>query len=123
MFHKFRWQRLSNASCHDGQDIVFEVTHPFLPLYKQKFKLIAYYHHWESHRVSFYNNEKRFVSLPTSWTSLFPRDLFVEQSAGRSLFRVADLLELNNFIETCSQEINQIETNKLKDIDVKEITS
>jgi hypothetical protein len=55
------------------------------------------------------------VSLPTSWTSLFPRDLFVEQSAGRSLFKVSDLLELSHFIETFSQEINQIETDKLEE--------
>ncbi|MBT4288629.1 MAG: hypothetical protein HOD92_14985 [Deltaproteobacteria bacterium] len=109
------WRKLTNTPCPDSEDITFEVIHPFHPLYKQKFKLFTYYHNWESHRVNFYNNENRFVSLPTSWTSLFPKNLFVEQSAGRSLFKVADLLSLSQLIETFNQEIIQIDSVNLNE--------
>jgi hypothetical protein len=80
------WHKLSNTHNADDEEIVFEVIHPFHPLYKQKFKLITYHRNWESHRVNFYNNENRFVSLPTSWTSLFPKDLFVETELPDSKF-------------------------------------
>lgn len=109
--HRSHLRKLSNTHCVDDEEIVFEVTHPFHPLFKQKFKLITYHRNWESHRVHFYNNENRFVSLPTSWTSLFPRDLFVEQSTGRSLFKVTDLLSLIQLIETFDQDIHQTDSD------------
>jgi len=88
---------------------VFEVIHPFHPLYKQEFHLITYRQNWESHRVYFYNHEKRLVSIPTRWTSVVPQDPFVKQAAGRSLFKVTDLLRLSHFIEGFNQGINQID--------------
>ena len=36
--------------------------------------------------------------MPMSWTSLAPPDPFVETSAGRSPFRVRDLLALSDLV-------------------------
>jgi hypothetical protein len=51
-------------------------------------------HSWGSHRVSFYNDAGRLVSLPETWTSLGPADPFVTLSQGRAYARVEDLLGL-----------------------------
>ncbi len=42
----------------------------------------------------FYNDQGRLSSLPAKWTSVGPKDAFVELSRGRSPFRMEDLLEL-----------------------------
>jgi hypothetical protein len=100
----------TNTPNTDDEEIVFEVTHPFHLLYKQKFKLITYHRNWDSYRVHFYNNENHFVSLPASWASLFPKDQFVEQTVGRSSFKVADLLSLSQLIETFDLDILQTDS-------------
>ena len=70
------------------------MTHPFHPLFGLKFDLIEYRYCWSQDRV-FYIDETDLVrSLPASWTSAVAEDPYVVVSAGRSHFRVADLLEL-----------------------------
>ena len=48
---------------------------------------------WGEDRVWFFDNG-RLQSVPTSWTDAAPMNAFVVVAAGRSLFRLADLLEL-----------------------------
>jgi Family of unknown function (DUF5372) len=55
---------------------------------------VTYRHNWGEHRVYFHNDQGRLVSLPASWTSVLPPDPFILVGAGRSAFRVQDLLEL-----------------------------
>jgi Family of unknown function (DUF5372) len=74
------------------------VTHPFHPLYGLEFTLVMYRRDWWGYRVYFHNDTGRLTSLPAQWTSLFPVDPFVAVSAGRSPFRVQDLLELSELI-------------------------
>jgi hypothetical protein len=112
-FQRKNWQTLSTTSGSDGEDIIFEVIHPFHPLYKQKFKLINFRHNWASYRVYFYNSDKQLVSLPISWTNLLPQDPFVKQAAGKSLFRISDLLRLSSFVQKLNQEMNQTDLDKL----------
>lgn len=45
-------------------------------------------------RVFFYDHEGRLRAVPLGWTNLGSPDPFVVIAAGRSFFRVADLLEL-----------------------------
>ena len=47
----------------------------------------------------FYNDDDRLCSLPAIWTSVGPKDVFVELSAGRSPFRLEDLLNLTTLLE------------------------
>ena len=54
---------------------------------------------WGEARVYFYNDEERLSSLPAKWTSVGPKDAFVELSRGRSPFRVEDLLDLAKFLK------------------------
>jgi hypothetical protein len=56
--------------------------------------LVTYRHNWGEHRVYFHNDEGRLVSLPAAWTRVCPPDPFLVIGAGRSAFRVPDLLEL-----------------------------
>jgi hypothetical protein len=48
--------------------------------------------------VYFYDDRNRLLSMPALWTSVGAIDPFVQVSAGRSPFRVADLLELSRMI-------------------------
>jgi len=75
------------------------VTHPFHPLHGREFTLLAHRQNWGEDRVFFVDDQGQLVSLPAQWTSLAPPDPFVILAAGRSAFRVADLLELACLIE------------------------
>jgi hypothetical protein len=66
--------------------------------------LVAYRQNWGEDRVWFQDNKGRLHSLPTSWTDAAGLDPFVAVAAGRSLFRVADLLELANRIDGRASE-------------------
>ncbi len=70
------------------------MTHPFSPLFCREFELVTYRHNWGEDRVYYVDDEGDLRSLPARWTSVVPEDPFVVVSAGRSHFRVADLLEL-----------------------------
>lgn len=54
---------------------------------------------WGEDRVYFSDATGQLISLPSSWTSAGSEDPFVSVSAGRSLFRVEDLLELARLME------------------------
>jgi Family of unknown function (DUF5372) len=64
---------------------------------------VTYRRNWGEHRVYFHDDTGRLVSLPALWTSVFPADPFVAVSAGRSPFRVQDLLELAQLIARIQQ--------------------
>ena len=49
---------------------------------------------WGEDRVLYYNAQGRLCSVLASWTSLALQDAFSLASAGRSWFRVDDLLNL-----------------------------
>ena len=49
---------------------------------------------WGEDRVFVFDGEGQMFSLPAGWTDVDAPDPYVAVSAGRSAFRVADLLEL-----------------------------
>ena len=59
---------------------------------------------WGEDRVWFHDNSGSLRSVPTSWTDAAPMNVFVVMAAGRSLFRVADLLELTQRIQASTPE-------------------
>ena len=61
---------------------------------------MTYRHNWAEDRVYYYAEDGRLVSVPAAWTDVFPLDPFVAVSAGRSPFRLRDLLELAQLIAT-----------------------
>jgi hypothetical protein len=70
------------------------VTHPFHPLCGREFELVTYRQNWGEDRVYFHDDQGRLKSLSARWTSIGPDDPFKVISAGRSVFRTSDLLEL-----------------------------
>lgn len=73
------------------------VTHPFHPLRGREFELVDRRTTWGEDRV-YYKDGEALRRLPASWTSAAAADPFVTLSAGRSLFRVEDLLSLSTLI-------------------------
>jgi len=79
----------------DAEKRRFRVTHPYHPLYQQEFELVSYRQNWGEDRVWFQDTkDSRLHSLPMNWTDAGGLDPFVAVAGGRSLFRVADLIEL-----------------------------
>lgn len=75
------------------------VTHPFHPWFDREFVFVRRAHAWNQDRVFFFGHDGSMQSLPTSWTDFAEPDAFVSRSAGRSAFRVHDLLNLAEIIE------------------------
>jgi hypothetical protein len=73
-------------------------------LFQQEFELISYRNNWGEDRVWFQDSNGRLHSLPTGWTDAAAIDPFIAVAAGRSLFRVADLLELTKWIDSPGSE-------------------
>jgi hypothetical protein len=76
----------------------FRVTHVFHPLYGREFTLVDQYTAWGEDRVYFHDDTGRLRHFPTAWTSVAPQDAFTAISAGRSYFRIEDLLQLVTLI-------------------------
>ena len=70
------------------------MTHPFHPLFGREYDLVDYRHCWSEDRVFYVDETGEVRSLPARWTSAVADDPAVVVSAGRSHFRLADLVEL-----------------------------
>ena len=88
----------SNAPIGNDPHKRFRIIHPFHPLANREFELIIYRHNWGEDRVYFHNLDGKLTAIPASWTDLIAEDPFVGIAAGRSLFRLDDLLKLSEFI-------------------------
>ena len=74
------------------------VTHPFHPLAGREFVFVALRQTWGEDRVFFYGENGAVCSLPVGWTDAVPADVFVTVAAGRSAFRVDDLVALSELV-------------------------
>ena len=74
------------------------MTHPFHPLLGREFRLVTFRKNWGEEKVYFYDDGGRLSTVPLQWTTLAAPDPFVKISAGRSAFRVSDLLELADLL-------------------------
>jgi hypothetical protein len=74
------------------------VIHTFHPLAGQEFEFVKRRKNWRADRVYIYDAADELVSLPAEWTDVVPADPFIVVSAGRSPFRIADLLELSELL-------------------------
>ena len=71
------------------------ITHPFHPLFQQEFGLLEYRRSWGHDCVDCLDTEGKVVTIPLAWTDASGvQDPFVVAAAGRSYFRVEDLLRL-----------------------------
>ncbi len=77
-----------------------KITHPFHPKCGQELELVGYRRSWGRECVDCYDAERRLVTVPLQWTDATGvEDPFLVVSAGRSYFRVEDLLRLAELIE------------------------
>jgi len=109
-----RWHESSNAPYGNREGGRFRITHPYHPSFQQEFEAVTFRQNWGEDRVWFHDNSGRLQSVPTSWTDAVAVDAFVVVAAGRSLFRMVDLLELAQRIRAYSW--NQQEVCKDKDV-------
>jgi hypothetical protein len=58
---------------------------------------------WGDHRVFLLDENGTQHSLPVGWTDAAAPDVFVAMAAGRSAFRVTDLIELAVLVELLSK--------------------
>lgn len=72
----------------------FRITHPFHPLRGTEYELVTRKLTWGEDRVFYYDPSGNLKSLMTNVTDVVSLDAFNCFSAGRSAFRVDDLLEL-----------------------------
>lgn len=72
-------------------------------MFGHEFDLVNVTHCWGDDRVFYVDENDQVRSLPARWTSAVADDPFVVISAGRSDFRVADLLELVELIARASR--------------------
>ena len=102
--HKWHLSTARTTPDARGEAQTFEVTHPFHPLYGQRFELVTRRHNWGDARVYYHDEAGKLRSLSLLWTDLAPVDPFVQMSAGRSFFRVMDLLELLRLLTRLERE-------------------
>ena len=84
------------------------ITHPFHPLLGREFDLITKRSVWGEDRVFFHDCNGKLISVAASWTNWGVEDPFVAISAGRSLFRVEDLLSLRTTVEAAWKDRDRI---------------
>ena len=61
--------------------------------------MVARQRNWGQDRVFYYDPDGRLKSFLANITDIFPIDAFTRISAGRSAFRVDDLLELRELLD------------------------
>lgn len=61
--------------------------------------MVSRQRNWGQDRVFYYDPDGRLKSFPANITDLFSIDAFTRISAGRSVFRVDDLLELRELLD------------------------
>ena len=76
------------------------ITHPFHPECGKQFELISVQRCWGEPRVSYRNDDGTVRTVPISWTTLEPPDLFLEVSAGRSIVHHKDLSSLQQLVRS-----------------------
>jgi len=84
------------------------ITHPFHPLFGQEIECVERRIGWGDDLV-FYRDHLGYVTaLPTRWSSVETEDPFLLVSAGRSHFRVTDLIDLASLIVDIRSALNTL---------------
>jgi hypothetical protein len=81
----------------------FRITHPFHPHVGAEYELVTRKLTWGEDRVFYYDANGKLKSLLTNVTDVVSKDAFDRISAGRSAFRVDDLLELHRLFDRLKQ--------------------
>jgi len=83
---------------------MFCVVHPFHPGCGRRFGIVTIRSNWGEELLYYRDQAGRLVSIPARWTDRVAADPLLVVSAGRSAFRVHDLLELVRLMDTMGKE-------------------
>jgi hypothetical protein len=83
------------------------ITHQFHPHFKMQFQVVSIQKCWGEGRVRYCDERGTIRSIPTSWTDHKPYDMFLEQSAGRSIIHIKDIAELMQLIRSLQVKIRK----------------
>lgn len=97
---------MSTTSCVNGIK-TFKITHPFIPQYKNEYEFIDRRLSRGEDRVVYLDENSNPAMILTSWTDVKEPDLFNLQSAGRSDFKYADLVELSKILKYLKKQIKK----------------
>jgi hypothetical protein len=81
----------------------FRITHPFHPLCGAEYELVTRRLTWGEDRVFYYDLDGNLKSLMANVTDVAAVDAFDRVSAGRSAFRMDDLLDLRRLVDRLHQ--------------------
>jgi hypothetical protein len=98
---------LSTTSIAPGSsdgDGVFRIIHPFHPDHGQQCPIVTIRHNWGEEILYYRNQDGKLVPIPARWTDRVAPDPVVTVSAGRSPFRMEDLLELTRLLAALEEE-------------------
>jgi len=88
----------------NGQTRVFRIIHSFHPGHGQQFAIVTIRQNWGEEILYYHDQKGQLVSVPARWTDMVPPDPVISISAGRSPFRLEDLLELTRLVTALEQE-------------------
>ncbi|MDW7762015.1 MAG: DUF5372 family protein [Acidobacteriota bacterium] len=74
------------------------MVHPFHPLRGRPLRMVVRKSLWGEDRVTIELTEGTHWSIPVGWTDLAVEDPYISLGAGRSFFRVRDLIELARLV-------------------------
>ena len=84
---------------------MFRIVHPFHPGHGQQFSIVTIRQNWGEELLYYLDQNGRLVAIPARWTDRIEPDPVVTISAGRSPFRLHDLLELTRMVAALEQEV------------------
>lgn len=96
--------QVQNTNGSASEKRFVRVTHPFHPLCGGRYLLSGFRYNRYGRRVLLKIEEGIYRTIPPQWTDLSLPDPEVVISAGRSFFRVTDLIDLARMID-CRREI------------------
>ena len=85
---------------------MFRIVHPFHPGHGQQFPIVTIRQNWGEELLYYLDRAGRLISIPARWTDRIELDPVVAISAGRSPFRMEDLLELTRLVAALEQEVS-----------------
>lgn len=87
------------------------ITHPFHPLSGQQFVCVGERYNRYGTRILLALGDNAVCAIPPQWTDLVAPDPEIVISAGRSPFRVGDLLELADHLTRLGGHSSERTTN------------
>lgn len=91
------YPKLSTA-CGSNDERQVRIIHPFHPLRGKSFRFVVSKQLWGEQRVTIELDDKSLFSIPVKWTDFHPPDPYLRIGAGRSRFRIEDLLILADLV-------------------------